>query len=86
MPVETTSVDDGVVEVERRDRHDAEARPSSMRNGYSLVPCGEPRNFTTRSRRMASWSSTRWSREITQSRDVLLEAVAGEACRRPARR
>ena len=38
-----------------------------MRNGYSLVPCVEPRYFTTRMRRVEIWSCTRWSSEITAS-------------------
>ena len=43
-------------------------KPSaSMRNGYSLVPCAVPRYFTTRSRRVETCSSTRWSSRITQS-------------------
>ena len=38
-----------------------------MRNGYSLVPCVEPRYFTTRMRRVEICSCTRWSSEITAS-------------------
>jgi hypothetical protein len=40
---------------------------SSIRNGYSLLPCDDPRYFTIRSRRVAIWSATRLSSEITQS-------------------
>ena len=40
---------------------------SVIRNGYSLVPCREPRYFTTRRRRVDTSSWTRWSRETTQS-------------------
>ena len=40
---------------------------SSMRNGYSLVPCAEPRYFTTRNRRVVIWSCTRLSSSTTQS-------------------
>ena len=40
---------------------------SSIRNGYSLVPCAVPRYLTTRSRRVETWSVTRWSSRITQS-------------------
>ena len=32
---------------------------SSIRNGYSLVPWAVPRYFTTRSRRVVTWSATR---------------------------
>ena len=38
-----------------------------MRNGYSLVPCVEPRYFTTRMRRVEICSYTRWSSEMTAS-------------------
>ena len=31
------------------------------------MPCSEPRYFTTRKRRVAIWSTTRWSSRITQS-------------------
>ena len=40
---------------------------SSIRNGYSFVPCVVPRYFTIRSRRVEICSVTRWSRKITQS-------------------
>ena len=40
---------------------------SPMRNGYSLVPCSEPRYFRMRSRRVDVCSVTRWSSTITQS-------------------
>ena len=58
-----------------------------MRAGYSLVPCAEPRYLTIRSRRVAIWSLTRWSRKITQSLtyssrpwrvSVLLALLAGD--------
>ena len=38
-----------------------------MRNGYSLVPCREPRYLSTRSRRVEVWPWTRWSSTMTQS-------------------
>ncbi len=38
-----------------------------MRNGYSLVPCSEPRYLRIRSRRVEVCSVTRWSSTITQS-------------------
>ena len=41
-------------------------RPS-IRNGYSFVPWAEPRYFTTRRRRVVTWSCTRLSSRITQS-------------------
>ena len=44
-----------------------EMPPSSIRNGYSLVPWVEPRYLTIRSRRVAICPSTRWSSRITQS-------------------
>ncbi len=40
---------------------------SSIRVGYSFVPCAEPRYLTIRRRRVAIWLMTRWSRKITQS-------------------
>src|SRR5690349_2072207 len=40
---------------------------SSIRNGYSFVPCAAPRNLTIRRRRVEIWVSTRWSSTITQS-------------------
>ena len=40
---------------------------SPIRNGYSLVPCSEPRYLRIRSRRVEVCSITRWSRTITQS-------------------
>ena len=40
---------------------------SSIRKGYSLVPCVEPRYFTTLTRRVDTWLTTRWSSRITQS-------------------
>src|SRR5262249_48787443 len=61
-------------ETARCDRHHGDAllvdtvMPcSSMMNGYSLVPCAEPRYLTMRRRRVESWSCTRLSRRITQS-------------------
>ena len=43
-------------------------RPRSrIRNGYSLVPCEEPRYLAIRRRRVASSLLMRWSRTITQS-------------------
>ena len=44
-----------------------ESPSSSIRNGYSLVPCAEPRYFTIRSRRVEICSVTRWSSTITAS-------------------
>ena len=38
-----------------------------MRNGYSSVPCPEPRYLTMRMRRFEIWSLMRWSSRITQS-------------------
>ena len=38
-----------------------------IRNGYSLVPCADPRYLTTRRRRVEISSCIRWSRTITQS-------------------
>ncbi len=38
-----------------------------MRNGYSFVPCEEPRYFTMRRRRVDTWSMMRWSSRMTQS-------------------
>ena len=49
---------------------------SSIRNGYSLVPCVVPRYFTIRSRRVERCSSTRWSSRITQS-----ETYSSSPCR-----
>ncbi len=40
---------------------------SSMRNGYSFVPCVEPRYLTMRRRRVEISSRIRWSSRITQS-------------------
>ena len=40
---------------------------SPIRNGYSFVPCSDPRYFSTRSRRVDVCSMTRWSSTITQS-------------------
>ena len=40
---------------------------SSMRNGYSLLPCVEPRYLTTRKRLDEAMSTTRWSSTMTQS-------------------
>ena len=40
---------------------------SPIRNGYSLVPCSEPRYLRTRRRRVEVCSVTRWSSTITQS-------------------
>ena len=55
-----------VLEIKRRDRQ--HAMPcSSIKNGYSLVPCTDPRYFTTRRRRVKIVSDTRWSSRITQS-------------------
>lgn len=48
----------------------------SIRNGYSLVPCVVPRYLTTRSRRVESWSLTRWSSRMTQS-----ETYSSSPCR-----
>lgn len=44
-----------------------EMPPSSIRNGYSLVPWLEPRYLTMRSRRVDMFSLTRWSSMMTQS-------------------
>ena len=49
---------------------------SSIRNGYSLVPCAVPRYLTMRSRRVETWSITRWSSRITQS-----ETYSSSPCR-----
>src|SRR5262245_29732451 len=50
--------------------------PSSIRKGYSFVPWLDPRYLTTRRRRVATCSSTRWSRAITQS-----ETYSSRPCR-----
>ena len=66
MPVETRSSAAGwssPSEVIGR----TEMPSSSIRNGYSLVPCVVPRYLTMRSRRVETWSRTRWSSRITQS-------------------
>ena len=44
-----------------------ETPESPIRNGYSLVPCSEPRYLRIRSLRVEVCSLTRWSRTITQS-------------------
>ena len=49
---------------------------SSIRNGYSFVPCVVPRYLTMRSRRVDTWSITRWSSRITQS-----ETYSSKPCR-----
>ena len=51
---------------------------SPMRNGYSLVPCSEPRYFSTRSRRVEVCSVDAVVEHDHAVRDVLLDAVAGE--------
>ena len=51
----------------RGDRAGPRRRTSPMRNGYSFVPCSEPRYLRIRSRRVEVCSVTRWSRTITQS-------------------
>ena len=56
---------------------------SVIRNGYSLVPCSEPRYLTTRRRRVEIWSSTRWSSGDHAVGDVLLDAEAGQAAPSP---
>ncbi len=48
----------------------------SIRNGYSLVPCAEPRYLTIRRRRVEICSLTRWSSRITQS-----ETYSSRPCR-----
>ena len=55
-----------VLQVERSDRQNREPG-ASMRKGYSLVPCVEPRYLTTRMRRVKTVSITRLSSRITQS-------------------
>ena len=49
---------------------------SSIMNGYSFVPCTEPRYFTMRRRRVERWSVTRWSDRMTQS-----ETYSSKPCR-----
>ena len=51
---------------------------SSMRKGYSLVPCAEPRYLTTRSRRVVTWSCTRLSSRMTQSETYSSSPCAGQ--------
>ena len=59
---------------------------SSIRNGYSLVPWAEPRYLTIRSRRVEICSVDPVVEDDHAVGDVLLEAVAGQASSRPARR
>src|SRR5215217_4739060 len=40
---------------------------SSIRNGYSFVPCTEPRYFMILKSLVEIWLLTRWSNKITQS-------------------
>ena len=58
---------DRVVEPEAGDRQDRDAVARRSGTGTRCVPCVEPRYLTTRRRRVETWSSTRWSSEITQS-------------------
>ena len=75
MPVEMRSVLDSwssPSEVTGR----TEMPRSSIRNGYSFVPCRLPRYLTIRSRRVEICSLTRWSSRITQS-----ETYSSRPCR-----
>src|ERR1051326_1892110 len=66
MPLERRSVD--AVWVNPREVMGTTEIPLlSIRNGYSFVPCDEPRYFITRRRRVEICSLTRWSSISTQS-------------------
>ena len=69
---------DCVLQPQRRDRAGREMPSSSIRNGYSLVPCAEPRYLTTRSRRVEICSCDPVVQQDDAVGDVFLQAVAGE--------
>ena len=75
MPVDTRSVDASWLRPS--DVIGITEKPfSSIKNGYSLVPCADPRYLTTRNRLVDTCSMTRWSSRMTQS-----ETYSSRPCR-----
>src|ERR1700755_71936 len=49
---------------------------SSIWNGYSLVPCADPRYLMTRRRRVATWATTLGIEKSHTDRYVLFQSVS----------
>ena len=86
MPVETRSSDDLVVEAAATVIGSTPMPSSSIRNGYSLVPCAEPRYLTIAQPARRDLIVDAVIEQDHAVGDVLLEAVAGELAARRARR